>query len=182
MLEATEQRLTARSIQDDLIWPIVKAVDEPLPHIQKTPLDSFWSGVRDRHRHEAVEVPLTDPSLSTILPSKWTTISIHLASEQDSLVLVRHRRDTETIVFRLPLDRYARREGEDESFTYDAASSELQDIIVLSNAGAQRAKDVDGKEMRTGWWKERRELDARLGVLLEMMENNWLGAFKVALS
>jgi hypothetical protein len=119
--------------------------------------------------------------MSSILPANWSTISLHLTTDRDNLILVRHRRESEPIVFKLPLDRLARREGEDESFTYDNAINELNDIIASTKVNSQNAKNVKTREEREAWWQERQELDTRLKDLLQMVEDNWLGAFKVSL-
>lgn len=91
----------------------------------------------------------------------------------------RHRHGQCPVVVRLPFDRLGRREEEEELFTYQTARMELLDIIHASNASSQRAKHVDGAEARQEWWTERRELDGRLGTLLDNVEKRWLGIFKV---
>ncbi|GAA5940472.1 hypothetical protein JCM1841_001027 [Sporobolomyces salmonicolor] len=177
MLDAIDHKLADSARRDDLSWPSVEPPslkDDDVAHLQ------LLQTMRERYRLETPEPILTDASMSSLLPPSWSTISLHLSSERDCLVLVRHRRDAEPIVFKLPLDRLARREGEEEeeAFTYDVAASELKEIIELSNAGTQNAKHVDGKEARAAWWQERKELDRRLQKLLQTVEGAWLGAFK----
>ncbi|GAA5958016.1 hypothetical protein JCM21900_004746 [Sporobolomyces salmonicolor] len=177
MLDTIDHKLAESARHDDLSWPSVdppSLKDDDVPHLQ------LLQAMRERYRLETPEPILTEASMSSLLPPSWSTISLHLSSERDCLVLVRHRRDAEPIVFKLPLDRLARREGEEEeeAFTYDVAASELKEIIELSNAGTQNAKHVDGKEARAAWWQERKELDRRLQELLQTVEGAWLGAFK----
>ncbi|CEQ40338.1 SPOSA6832_01949 [Sporobolomyces salmonicolor] len=179
MLDAIDHKLADSARRDDLSWPSVEPPslkDDDVAHLQ------LLQTMRERYRLETPEPILTDASMSSLLPPSWSTISLHLSSERDCLVLVRHRRDAEPIVFKLPLDRLARREGEEEeeAFTYDVAASELKEIIELSNAGTQNAKHVDGKEARAAWWQERKELDRRLQKLLQTVEGAWLGAFKAS--
>ncbi|GAA5868801.1 hypothetical protein JCM1840_005124 [Sporobolomyces johnsonii] len=177
MLDAIDHKLTDSARHDDLSWP---SVDPPSLNDDDDSNRQLLQTMRDRYRLETPEPILTDASMSSLLPPSWSTISLHLSSERDCLVLVRHRRDAEPIVFKLPLDRLARREGEEEeeAFTYDVAAGELKEIIELSNAGTQNAKHVDGKEARAAWWQERKQLDRRLQELLQTVEGAWLGAFK----
>ncbi|GAA5945755.1 hypothetical protein JCM3775_005840 [Rhodotorula graminis] len=175
MLDAVEHKLAAQARQDDLTWPVV---DAPVPDAIDQAA-AVLHGLRERYRFETAEPTLVDAPLSTILPVAWTALTLHLTPERDSLIICRHRRDADPLVFKLPLDRLARREGdEDEAFTYEVASHELKDIIATSNLGTQNAKYVDGKEARAAWWAERKELDRRLQTLLETIEGAWLGAFK----
>ncbi|GAA5914661.1 hypothetical protein JCM8208_000403 [Rhodotorula glutinis] len=175
MLDAVEHKLAAQVRQDDLTWPVV---DAPVPDAIDQAAAVLHS-LRERYRFETAEPTLVDAPLSSILPAAWTALTLHLTPERDSLIICRHRREAEPLVFKLPLDRLARREGdEDEAFTYEVASHELKDIIATSNLGTQNAKYVDGKEARAAWWAERKELDRRLQSLLETIEGAWLGAFK----
>lgn len=180
MVEAIDFKLQDRALHDDLVWPTPESSPTALTRPNNNVELGYWSGIRDRYRLESAEASLVDPNFSTILPSHWTVVSLHLTPERDALLLTRHRYASEPVVFKLPLDRVARREGEDESFTYDIAIEELRDIVKLSNAGITRAKDVNTKEEKVTWWTERKELDERLKTLTESIEVNWLGAFKVS--
>lgn len=178
MLHAIESKLEDDALHDDIVWPSTETVIAA--DTQDNPITAYWMSVRERYRTESAEPLMTDPSFSTLLPIGWTIASLHLTAEKDCLLLVRHRRGEEPLVFKMPLDRQARRENEDETLSYATAIGELQDIIARSNDGTQRAKSVDGKVERAIWWKERTELDSRLKTLLESMEETWLGAFKVS--
>ncbi|BGP15795.1 separin protein [Rhodosporidiobolus nylandii] len=173
MLDAVEHKLADGARHDDLDWPSIT-----LPPSSHAHEPSHLQALRERYRLESAEPALTDSSMSSALPESWSAISIHLTPEHDSLILVRHRRASEPLLFKLPLDRLARREGEDDAFTYEVAAAELKEIIELSNQGTQSAKHVDGKEERAAWWQARKELDQRLQALLQQMEDAWLGAFK----
>jgi separase len=177
MLDAIDTKLNHKhGLKDDLIWPSLNA-STSAENID--PALSFWSSIRDRY-DASLTLNLTEQYSSTYLPTGWTVFSLHLTSKSDSLLLVRHRRDCEPLIFQLPLDRLARREDDDDiSFTYDIAHEELKEIIRASNKGTQNAKRVDGKDERAAWWKERKDLDLRMKLLGENMENAWLGAFKV---
>ncbi|GAA5821500.1 hypothetical protein JCM3770_000600 [Rhodotorula araucariae] len=176
MLDAVEHKLAAHARQDDLTWPTI----EPLPAPNEmSDYKAHLHCLRDRYRFETPEPALVEVPLSALMPSSWSALTLHLTPERDSLILCRHRRNADPLVFKLPLDRLARREGEDdEAFTYEVAAAELKDIITSSNAGTQNAKLVDGREARSAWWAERKELDERLGTLLQTIEDAWLGAFK----
>ncbi|BGP62219.1 separin protein [Rhodotorula toruloides] len=175
MAEAVEQRLDRAIRRDDMTWPSLDLA--PVPTSED--IDEHLLKARDRYRFEAAEPILTEQSISTLLSPAWSVLTLHLTPEHDALIISRHRHTDEPIVFKLPLDRLARREGEEEdAFTFDVAMNELQDIIERNNSGAQNAKLVDGKEQRAAWWAERKELDQRLGNLLQTVEDAWLGAFK----
>lgn len=177
MLEAIDYKLAPGARQDDLLWPRIDVSCSHKAAEQAT--TKYWAGLRDRYKTEAHEPSLTELALASVLPAAWTTVSIHLSLEEDCLVLVRHRRAAQALILRVPLDRQARREGEEESYTFELARDELQDIVAASNLGAQSAKHVDGKAARATWWAERKELDSRLRVMLQTIENEWLGCFKV---
>ncbi|SCV67820.1 BQ2448_5431 [Microbotryum intermedium] len=180
MLEAIDYKIANLSRVDDLKWPRIEPI---LSHEQPSTVASLLT-LRERYRSETVEPVLTDALINSILPAHWQTVSIHLSAERDSLILVRHQANRPPLVFKLPLDRITRREDddEDEGLSYAQASAELAEIVARSNLGAQNAKNVEGKEARIAWWAERKELDARLKVLLESIEDSWLGAFKCIFS
>ncbi|KAL8280628.1 hypothetical protein RQP46_006951 [Phenoliferia psychrophenolica] len=181
MLDAIDFKLAGNATHDDLTWPpleVITPAGEDLESVEAS--KQYWASIRERYRIESAEASMTDVGFSTLLPTAWTVISLHLTVECDCLLLVRHRRDAEPLIFKLPLDRVARREANDEDggLTFDMALGELQNIIAASNAGTRRAKDVVGKEERATWWAERKSLDARLEALTKGLEDAWLGAFK----
>ena len=154
--------------------------------------------VKDDDRWLATEVPLSEQSRAIVsrhsnailfeasqtisthsLPETWSVVQLCVNELLDCMFITRHRHGQEPVVFRLPFDRLGRREEEEELFTYQTAKLELLEIIQSSNSSSQRAKHVDGTEARQQWWTERRELDSRLGALLENVEKRWLGVFKV---
>lgn len=179
MLEAIDYKIADSARQDDLHWPLLDSPTASIDSCGESAELQYLIAMRERYRTEAPDPILTETAFSAVLPEQWTTISIHLSPERDCLLLVRHRRGGEPLVFKLPLDRLARREGEDESFTYDIALEELQDIVLANNNTAQNAKNIKDKEARAVWWAERKELDERLKVLTQTIEDDWLGAFKV---
>jgi len=176
MLDAIDHKLDSQYRHDDLLWPTTSAEENEA----RSPERQLLLTMRERYRLETPEPALTDPSMSSLLPPKWTSISLHLNLERDNLIVVRHRRDSEPVVFKLPLDRLARREGEEETFTYDDATGELKDIIASTNNSAKVAKNIETSADRDQWWQEREQLDERLKELLQMIEDVWLGAFKVS--
>jgi separase len=177
MLEAIDKKLdpSPRPSRDDLAWPELAA---PSAHTvtSEIPFASYWSSVRDRYHLPAEDY---DESFRQSLPAGSNVVSIHVSYEEDSLLLVRHCRDREPLVFRLPFDRVGRRDDEDELFTLAVAREELTDIVQRNNEGTKRAKDIGEGSERVAWWRERRELDGRLGNLIANIEHRWLGAFKV---
>jgi len=112
------------------------------------------------------------------LPTGWRVVSIHVAFDEDSLFLIQHNESCDPLGVKLPLDRFNRREGEDDLFTLKVALEELQSIVSQSNAATQRARHVTERQDKISWWQERKELDIRMRQLVERIENDWLGACK----
>jgi hypothetical protein len=139
-------------------------------------LPQYWSAVS--HRHQTRQEPNgNSPSISSILPETWVVVSAHATPDRKCLVLARHQAGHQPQLFRLPFNRFAA--GDDEPFTLDAVMGSLKEIIAHSNRTSRVAKDLQKKEDRINWWKERKELDKNLGELLEGVESRWLGGFKV---
>lgn len=112
------------------------------------------------------------------LPAGAAALTIALTPDRRALVLSRTGEGLAPAHFTLPIGRQCAREGEEEPLTVDAALGELRSVVAASNASVHSAKDVHALEARKAWWGERRALDARLGALLESIENTWLGGFR----
>ena len=180
VMDAIAARMARTLRLDDLTWPSPAI---PTADIASPPEFVLQEKIRDRYRFETAEPVLTESRISEVLPTPWSVVTMCLSAEQDALLVSRQRSGGEAIVFKLPLERLSRREGdEDLSLPYSTAISTLRDIIERSNAGTQNAKFVDSREARSAWWQERKELDAELQALLEGIEDVWLGAFKVSIS
>ncbi|PLW08516.1 hypothetical protein PCANC_18311 [Puccinia coronata f. sp. avenae] len=129
------------------------------------------------HYKEDIKSPSTYRPIQG-LPTGWRVVSIHVAMDEDSLFMIQHNETCNPLVVKLPLDRFNRREGEDDLFTLKVALDELQAIVSKSNAATQRARHVTGRQDKISWWQERKELDIRMRNLVERIENDWLGACK----
>ncbi|GAA5956273.1 hypothetical protein JCM8115_001674 [Rhodotorula mucilaginosa] len=176
VMDAIAARMARTLRLDDLTWPSPAI---PTADIASPPEFVLQEKIRDRYRFETAEPVLTETRISEVLPTPWSVVTMCLSAEQDALLVSRQRSGGEAIVFKLPLERLSRREGdEDLSLPYSIAISTLRDIIERSNAGTQNAKYVDSRDARSAWWQERKELDAELQALLEGIEDVWLGAFK----
>lgn len=185
MVDAITARQSRIHRLDDLTWPapIVQVVEPTVVDSQHDPVTPPLEDMRERYRLENAEPALTETRLSELLPPPWSLVTICLSSDSDALLISRQRRGDDTIVLKLPLDRLARREGdEDLSLPYSLAAATLRNIIERSNAGTQNAKFVNTPEGRAAWWQERKELDGQLEALLGGIEDVWLGAFKVSAS
>lgn len=179
-MDAIAARMARTLRLDDLTWPSPAI---PTADIVSPPEFVLQEKIRDRYRFETAEPVLTESRISEVLPTPWSVVTMCLSAEQDALLVSRQRTGGEAIVFKLPLERLSRREGdEDLSLPYSTAISTLRDIVERSNAGTQNAKFVDSRDARSAWWQERKELDAELQALLEGIEDVWLGAFKVSIS
>jgi separase len=124
----------------------------------------------------------TGKTLTQTLPEGWSVVTINLTDDQNTLFISRQQGNREPIVFAVALNRQSKKEDdEDEQFTFQAATSELRDIIQSSDDTARNAKNIDTRDGRIEWWNTRKALDKRLEALLREIEFSWLGAFKVRL-
>lgn len=142
-------------------------------------LRTYWDTVKAKHASGdciSGELPNLD-----ILPSEWAVVSISVTDDRNTMLVSRHQKDHDPLVFCLPLDRQGRRDGEEDLFTFDAAVTELGDIISSSDEAARAATSVQGSEGKAAWWANRKALDKRMEELLSNLEFCWLGAFKVSL-
>jgi hypothetical protein len=125
----------------------------------------------------------TGEALSRALPDGWSVVTINLTEDENTLFISRQQSNREPIVFAVSLNRQNKKEEDDEEeFTFQAATSELRDIIQTSDDTAKNAKNIDTREGRIEWWNTRKSLDKRLETLLQEIEYSWLGAFKVGMS
>ncbi|MBW0461348.1 hypothetical protein O181_001063 [Austropuccinia psidii MF-1] len=183
MLENLRLKLRSVTPGNDMDWPSeMKDIPETLM-VHGTDTDSasegkqrYWQGLAVNHQND-MDSPATYRPLPS-LPTGWRVVSIHLAFDRSSLFVVQHNETCNPFVVKLPMDRFNRREGEDDLFTLPVASKELQEIVSRSNAATQRARHVSGHNEKVLWWQERQQLDARMRNLVENIENNWFGACK----
>ncbi|CAK7919023.1 separin [[Candida] anglica] len=118
--------------------------------------------------------------LQEYLPSNWTVVCIDLCPlSQDIIITKYHRFSKSPSYLQLKLDRW-HNQGIESTFKFDACVQELEDIIKSSNASTKRetTSRMNTKELRREWWRVRFELDARLKILLQKIENSWFGGFK----
>ncbi|RHZ83649.1 hypothetical protein Glove_89g107 [Diversispora epigaea] len=142
-----------------------------------------------------------------ILPYNWTVCSISIDIETNDMYVCRYRQKISPLLLRLPLKRQSSREeycnttsnfninnlnddnddinnynnNEDEvcCFSYDEVIKEFNTILELSNQSMKIGKNErQNKWEKLKWWKERKQLDDRMKLLLENIENFWFGGFK----
>ncbi|KAI9681453.1 MAG: hypothetical protein M1817_002737 [Caeruleum heppii] len=113
-----------------------------------------------------------------IIPPHWTAISISLSEDRGELYISKIQAKQPPFILRLPLDRHNSRDADEEVFGFEQARTELREIIDLANFSAHDARDMSRAGAKSAWWAEREALDARLGDLLQNMENMWLGGFR----
>lgn len=143
-------------------------------------LKEYWRDVRERYRAESFDAVSLATSQIGLIPLNWTVVSITLTEDRSTLIVSRQRPDREPLIFYLPINRQDRREDSDEDrFSFDAATEELQAIIRASDETTRNAVNISGKDERKSWWAERMALDKQLKMFVENMEFCWLGVFKV---
>nr|XP_019042993.1 hypothetical protein I302_08702 [Kwoniella bestiolae CBS 10118]OCF21923.1 hypothetical protein I302_08702 [Kwoniella bestiolae CBS 10118] len=192
LLEAIECKFVD-VVNDDLKWPNFAAEDiqvDGSSEVETEDLDdhngqlrTYWNKIKTKYQTNPL-LSLSGDSSTELdnLPSEWAVISINVTDDHNTMFISRHQKNQKPIVFCLPLDRQGRREGDDDSLTFDAALEELRDIIECSNNGARSAKSVNTREDKLAWWEERYRLDGKLKDLCESIEFVWLGAFKTIFS
>ncbi|KAF2093658.1 hypothetical protein NA57DRAFT_81158 [Rhizodiscina lignyota] len=141
-----------------LKWPRLSAPEVEVGHLPN--LSSF--------QHDFVD----------ILPPSWTAISLTLNDTHDELFITKYEASQSPFVLRLPMARHKSRDMDEDIFAYEDGKAELRDIIELSNFSTHSGKDMSVKGAKSKWWAEREALNARLGDLLQNIENIWLGGFK----
>jgi hypothetical protein len=122
-------------------------------------------------------LPMTAEEILHGIPAGCTVLSINLSESREHFIISKvHPQGC--VVVRLPLLKHPS-DGEEESFTFANANSELSEIIRLNNESAQAAKDVPDRAAKEIWWTTRMELDSRLSLFLQNMETCWIGGFTV---
>lgn len=118
--------------------------------------------------HECKAVPPMQANTAAIL--------LTLSPDARELILARYGDGYEPSIFVLPLARQSHRDADDEDdvLTVDTVMAELRQIVQVSNTGVQAAKNVTALDARKAWWTERRALDAQLGELLQLVQDQWL--------
>ena len=113
-----------------------------------------------------------------IIPPSWNIYSVCLSESAEEMIITKIRSKNTPFVLRIPLKRQNLMDRDDESFTFQDAHKELQDIIDLANHSSQSAGDLSRRGAKTEWWDARSALDARLKDLLNNIEGIWLGGFR----
>ncbi|WYZ40195.1 hypothetical protein EsH8_IV_000536 [Colletotrichum jinshuiense] len=113
-----------------------------------------------------------------IIPEAWSVLSVSLSDNRKDLCITKLRAGQSPFVLRLPLERVASRDGEDELFDFQHGYDELMDIIQATNASCHNAGDYTAKGAKSAWWAQRENLDNRFKDLLDNVEQVWLGGFK----
>ena len=115
-----------------------------------------------------------------MLPSPWKVITISIDSKHDEMYISILFRKSDPCLVRLPLRRYSLREGDNsEGLSFREASSALKHILDESYITTHSNDVGQSKAKKMEWWTNRKELDKQLCQLLQRLENEWLGAFKV---
>lgn len=189
MVETIDIKLAGADGDVVMVWPSLSAKESDdsadgssdEEEMERRELHRDWKRMRGRH---ATQSAVPEPIDLAPLPPNWAVVSISVTDDRNTLFITRHQNGHQPIVFCIPLDRQGRRENEDDEdiFSFDRAVGELQDIIAQNDDSGKVAKTVVLQEAKVAWWQHRIELDARLGRLLQSIEQVWLGAFKSILS
>jgi len=113
-----------------------------------------------------------------ILPAHWTVCSLTMDTKQGDLYVSRLQANCTPLLLKLPLQRFARRNGEGGDMSYKAVIYEFNSIISASNETMRSNQKFENKADIDKWWSTRHELDSRLKQLMEKIDENWFGGFK----
>lgn len=114
-----------------------------------------------------------------ILPENWTVCSITMDTSSNHMCIGRLRSGQTPLVVKIPLQRAAHRSSQKESISLEDVINELRDIIRQSDETIHNSQKYAQKKNAEQWWKIRIQLDRRLKKLLEVVEEQWFGGFKV---
>lgn len=120
---------------------------------------------------------LQEQYLDTI-PTTWQVLNISLNRSREEILVSRIRPGQGPFILSLPLERHSSRDPDDESFGYNQAKTELQEIIALADYSTHDKQDTTCKGARNAWWEGRAALDNRLKDLLNNIGNIWFGGFQ----
>ncbi|KAL8705779.1 MAG: hypothetical protein Q9201_001125 [Fulgogasparrea decipioides] len=148
--------------QELLAWP-----DEHPENTGRLSLPDFTPDI------EALQERYND-----IIPPSWQVLTMSLSRSRGEILVSRIRHGQNPFILSLPLDRHSSREGQDESFGYGEAKTELEEIIALADQSTHDTQVAPRKGARAAWWEGRAALDARLKDLLKNMGNIWFGGFQ----
>ena len=166
LLEAIDGKLIDGP-QDDLVWlsvgstprklstgrpgaisdaasPLAKGGPAPLfpvtttsrsPEDQQDGLRSFWKDLKVKYL-SGNGLSMNSAGLE-ILPPEWAVISVNVTEDKNHMLISRHQRDTEPLVFTLPLDRVGKRENQEpeDMLSFEMAVNQLKEIVDESNGG-----------------------------------------------
>jgi hypothetical protein len=168
----------------DTDWPLTEeeqqARYERLSTMVRTPewLEAHLERLMDLYR---VEHELDDNEFQEnyvdILPAHWTVCSLTVDPIHNDLYAVQLRANETPFVVKLPMNRFTNQMTDIPN--YQDASVELKEIIQGSDETIHDAPKCSQPGEIEAWWSKRKELDTRLKQLLENMEQNWFGGFKV---
>ncbi|KAI8048138.1 peptidase family C50-domain-containing protein [Gilbertella persicaria] len=119
-----------------------------------------------------------------ILPPHWTVCSLTMDVDNKDLYMTRLRTNEEPFVVKLPLNRTKHRPNNTypPTMQYEDALSELRDIIQASDDTIHNSGNCTQPAQVEAWWSTRKDLDNRLKILLDNIENQWLSGFKAMLT
>ncbi|WEJ92812.1 separin protein [Yamadazyma tenuis] len=144
------------------------------------PEDIFpLSGLKFEHKYDFLGF---SEDVKNLLPANWTIITLDIDSGSDELVLARLSKESDykPICLRLPLKRMMDHGSTASSLSFTGALDKLNAIIKRSDDSIkpQTTSKIRTKEDRTNWWRLRFSLDMKLKEVLELIEYQWLGAFR----
>ena len=113
-----------------------------------------------------------------IIPECWDVASISLSNSLEEIIITKMNSNRAPYILRIPFKRQNAMDCDDESFGFQEARKELQDIVDHANRSSQDAGDLSRKGAKTEWWNTRSGLDARLKDFLNNIEDIWLGGFR----
>lgn len=145
-------------------------------YLSEWPSHAHGSEVIDTNN--SIHLPLCQGDVST-LPSSWKVISISISNDKRDLLLGSMQRDREPFTLRLPIQRQMDDDDDEaDPFDYTTCRTEFLEIIEQANVSAHATGSRNDKQVKKDWWARRESLNAQLAILLENIENIWLGGYR----
>ncbi|KAJ2240150.1 separin protein, partial [Coemansia sp. RSA 475] len=144
--------------------------------------EEFQRAVDGDHVVRMWETEPTD-SFSSELPPSWIVCGLSIDQARNMLIVTRYARDHEPLTLCLPMRHVCACEHVsidtcESRSVFDDAHDKLRAIIRESDCTMKTGGACATEREKRAWWEHRAALDKQMGVLVESVEDEWLGAFR----
>ncbi|KAJ2502660.1 separin protein [Coemansia sp. RSA 1972] len=171
--------------------PVLRARGASVPVLGDLALDTddleadlgieFQRAVDGDHVVSAWETGPTD-SFSSELPPSWIVCGLSIDQARNMLIVTRYALDHEPLTLCLPMRPVCSGDVSidtpESRSVFDDAHDKLRAIIRESDRTMKTGAACATEREKRAWWEHRAALDKQLGVLVESVEDEWLGALR----